>query len=216
MMLTAKKNLVSFIVQCYILIYKESKSVPPKGILSDVKDYYLLSLEPADVAKSKLSVNIVESKVLGGQKGVVLDPFFNLSLRKSEFLKCRTAIDVQGSLNLEHKMPINMNENNFEEVKTVVKAPCDITINASRNNFKKVETVFEIIIPDDDLDSLGLPINTPQELLRDAAEIINNNRDLDSKSLVQIISKSELGLWLAQFANMVTISTPLIAYLSKI
>ncbi|EOB3673447.1 TPA: hypothetical protein RQL20_003190 [Vibrio vulnificus] len=222
-----KLNLISYAVQCYLVLYEKTGKRPPKGCLADIGLLYekqLPVLESIDVIlnlvnKSQAirasggSIKLTNVGIEGFGTAISMDSSTSVEMDLVSIARCDTGVNVNSNKNEEQIMPLVMKNSYFNDVGTVVRAPEKMLVEVDNCDFKKIEVGFDFYVPESDLQKIGLPVDTPQEFLLEVAKLIRQNASADDKTMVDIIVESEFGKWLGLVSGAVTIGTPVIANL---
>jgi hypothetical protein len=127
---------------------------------------------------------------------------------KVEVNNCKTGFFVRTShKKMEHRMALDLKHVKFKKGDAGVVAPDTYDIKARDVEFEEVKVGFDIYVSKPDILKMGLPDNTPVELVSEAIQIIKNNQE---KGVVENLSQSKLFSWLGVTSNTVTIATPIV------
>lgn len=105
-------------------------------------------------------------------------------------------------------------ENNYiEGVDTVYTGPDNRSLRLKDNTIIKVRKVVDIYESKETiLKALNLPDNTPFEMVTEIIKVLRDNPESSKSVKERVIKKSRLFEWLGVGSDLVTISTPIIAY----
>lgn len=112
-------------------------------------------------------------------------------------------------------MPIIIKDCHFENNGTGIKAPTSADIQMSGTKFVDNGKALDIYVSAVDLQKLGLPPDTPQELLR---EIITTLQGMPSHTVVEKVAavrQSQLFNWLGAAASVSTVATSLVQFVAS-
>jgi len=111
-------------------------------------------------------------------------------------------------------MSINFDECNIKDVDTFYKGPTNIDLSVKRTNFDGVGKVMDVYVSAVDLPALGLPADTPIDLVQ---EVIATLQAASSQPLAEqkrLIESSRLWTWLGNAASVATLG-PLLMEVAK-
>lgn len=108
-------------------------------------------------------------------------------------------------------MALNLDKVIIKKVKKGVVAPDTYDINVRRTTFEDMDVAFDIYVTQSEVQKLGLPEDTPTELVCEALQIVRQSTCNDS--MIDKLSESRLINWLGIASNSVTITTPIVAAL---
>ncbi|EGQ9308403.1 hypothetical protein F7U82_23505 [Vibrio parahaemolyticus] len=222
-----KFNLISYAVKCYLVLYEITGKRPPKGCLADIGLLYekqLPVLESVNVILNPVnnsqaicarssSIKLSNVGIEGFGTAIDMDSSTSVEMDLVSIARCNTGVNVNSNKNEEKIMPLVMKNSNFKDVGTVARAPEKMLVEVDNCDFEKIGVGFDFYVPESDLQKIGLPVDTPQELLLEVAKLIRQNASTDDKTMVDIIVESKFGKWLGLVSGAVTIGTPVIANL---
>ncbi|MEZ9831815.1 hypothetical protein AB4270_21345 [Vibrio cyclitrophicus] len=218
---------ICYAVRCYLTLYDVTKKRPPPGCLSEVLTHYSNKVEVINLVESLLArrsqskgivsrnstISIKDCEITNCGTAVDMDSTSSIDMDGLAVTNCNMGIKVNCNDNEEMKMPLNMKNSTFKRVNTAVRAPEKMMVDVDNCDFEDIDIGFDFYIPEADLSELGLPKDTPQELLLEVAKIIRSDRTSDSKTIIEKISQSDLVKWLNITSGIVTVGTPIIANL---
>ncbi|MBC8659629.1 hypothetical protein LZU85_19300 [Vibrio sp. IRLE0018] len=144
----------------------------------------------------------------GFDKGVDMLSSNSVNAKKVEINYCKTGFFVRASeKKVEKNMALDLNNVKFKKGDVGVVAPDTYDIKARNVDFEEVRVGFDIYVSKSQIVEMGLPENTPIELISEAIQIIKSNQE---KEAVENLSKSRLFTWLGVASNSVTIATPIV------
>lgn len=155
-------------------------------------------------------ISLKNVAISGFGKAVDADESSFINAKKLDISDCNSGLNIRDTENKKDKLKMGLEIDNcsFKKVKTVIRAPKSYDIKAKRSKFEKIETVFDIYVSQEDLRAIGLPEDTPQELIHELLERVKLEPTDEGK--VKVMSSSGLMNWLGVASNMVTIATPLV------
>lgn len=217
-----KVTLICYAVRCYLVLYHFLKKAPPKGCLSEIEESYRKEVPVLEVVESMINrakgivsrnstIYIKNCNISGFGTAIDMDSSSQLDLDGMSVNNCTTGINVK--VNEDIRMPLKMKNSNFKDVGTVTRAPENMMVEVDNCEFEKIRIGFDFYIPSEDLGKIGLPQETPQELLLEVAKLIRENKEKDQESLIELISSSELVKWLNVTSGIVTVGTPILSNL---
>lgn len=105
-------------------------------------------------------------------------------------------------------------ENNYiEGADTVYRGPDNLSLGFKGNTVKNVRKVVDIYESKETiLKALNLPDNTPFEMVTEIIKVFRDNPESSRSVKERVIKRSRLFEWLGVGSDLVTISTPIIAY----
>lgn len=218
---------VCYAVRCYLILYEMTKTRPCPGSLSEVLAHYSNNVEEMHCVESLLprrpqskgivsinsTLHIKNSRLKNYGTAIEMDSTSFIDMDGLTVTNCNMGIKVKCNANEELKMPLNMKNSTFKGIDTVVKAPDKMMVDVDNCDFEDIKIGFDFYIPKADLSELGLPENTPQELLLEVAKIVRSNRAEDSQTVIDKVSQSALVKWLNVTSGVVTLGTPIMATL---
>ncbi|CAH6937773.1 hypothetical protein F0251_24505 [Vibrio sp. 070316B] len=219
---------ICYAVRCYLTLYEVTKRRPPPGCLSDVLTHYLNKVEVIHFVESLLArrtqskgivsrnstISIKDCQITNCGTAVDMDSASSIDIDRLAVTNCNMGINVRSNANKEIEMPLNIKNSNFKRVGTAVRAPEQMMVDVDNCDFEDIKIGFDFYIPESDLSELGLPKDTPQELLLEVAKIVRNDRTKDSQTVIDKISQSALVKWLNVTSGIVTVGTPIISNLA--
>lgn len=113
-------------------------------------------------------------------------------------------------------MPIIMTDCHFAGNGTAIKAPTSADIQMSGTTFVGNGKALDIYVSAVDLQKLGLPQDTPQEMLKEVISIIQGMPGSSDEEKETAITKSSLFEWLGAAASASTLATALIQFCSSL
>lgn len=113
-------------------------------------------------------------------------------------------------------MPFNITDCHFENNGTAIKAPTSADIKMSGTTFVCNGKAMDIYVSAVDLQKLGLPQDTPQEMLKEVISIIQGMLCSSEEEKEAAITKSSLFEWLGAAASTSTLATALIQFCSSL
>ncbi|MGE6293731.1 hypothetical protein [Aeromonas media] len=113
-------------------------------------------------------------------------------------------------------MPIIMTNCHFENNGTAIKAPTSADIKMSGSTFVGNGKAMDIYVSAVDLQKLGLPQDTPQEMLKEVISIIQGIPGCSQEEKEAAITKSSLFEWLGAAASASTLATALVQFCSSL
>lgn len=220
-----KLTLISYAVQCYLVLYEVTGKRPPKGCLADIGLLYeeelpvlesikvILGNKTRGIRARQASIKLTDVSFEGFGTAIDIDTSTNVDMDLVSIAKCNTGVNVNSNRNEENIMPLVMKNSNFKDVGTVARAPEKMIVEVDNCDFEKIGVGFDFYVPESDLQKIGLPEDTPQDLLLEVAKLIRENTSADDKTIVDIIVESKFGKWLGLVSGAVTVGTPVIANL---
>ena len=218
---------ICYAVRCYLMLYEVTKKIPSPGCLSEVLTHYSNNIEAIHFVESLLTkssqskgivsrnstISIKDCSITNCGTAVDMDPASSIDMDGLAVTNCNMGIKVNCNANEDIKMPLNMKNSTFRRVNTAVRAPEKMMVDVDNCDFEDIEIGFDFYIPEADLSELGLPKDTPQELLLEVAKIIRGDSTGDNQTIIDKISESALVKWLNVTSGIVTVGTPIIANL---
>lgn len=113
-------------------------------------------------------------------------------------------------------MSIIMNDCHFEKNETAIKAPTSVDIKMSGTKFVGNGKAIDIYVSATDLQKLGLPDDTPQEMLREVISLMQSMSNSSIAEKEEAITRSPLFEWLGAAASASTLATALVQFFSSI
>lgn len=113
-------------------------------------------------------------------------------------------------------MSIIIKDCHFENNGTGIKAPTSADIQMSGTKFIDNGKAIDIYVSAVDLQNLGLPPNTPQDLLK---EIITTLQSMSSNTEVEkenAVKQSQLFNWLGAASSVSTIATAVVQFVASL
>ncbi|MDD9177058.1 hypothetical protein ERW49_18950 [Aliivibrio finisterrensis] len=222
-----KITLLCYAVRTYLILYETLKKVPPKGCFFDIDTMYQKEVPIVNVVQNILNqvnkstaivsrnstISMNRCAIKGFGTAIDMDTSSKVDLDSVSVTQCVTGINVTPNKNKEIIMPLNMKNSTFKDVVTVARAPEKMLIDVDNCDFEKIKIGFDFYVPSEDLKEIGLPSDTPQEMLLEAAKLIRENKDKNENTLIELISNSSLGKWLNLTSGIVTVGTPIISNL---
>jgi len=108
-------------------------------------------------------------------------------------------------------MPIKMIDCSIEDCGIGISAPATLRLDLTRTNIVNCQKAIEIRDPQSILASLGLPEDTPTNLLRETLQTLLRTRELGLKQSAEAAAKTRLFEWLGGVANSTTILANLVS-----
>jgi hypothetical protein len=144
----------------------------------------------------------------GFTKAVDMPTSSTVKAKKVGVSYCETGFFVRTSHEKkEIKMALDLDRVTFKKCKKGVVAPDTYDIKARNVDLEDVEVGFDIYLSKVELLKMGLPENTPVELVSEAIEIVRNS---EATEVVEHLSKSKLLSWLGIASNTITVATPIV------
>jgi hypothetical protein len=144
----------------------------------------------------------------GFNKAVDMHSSNYVKAKKVEVTSCKTGFFVRAShKKMERKMALDLKNVKFKKGDVGVVAPDTYDIKARNVEFEEVKVGFDIYISKPEIIEMGMPENTPVELIAEAIQLIQNKKE---KEAVENLSQSKLFSWLGLASNTVTIATPIV------
>lgn len=204
-----------------------TKIRPAPGCLSNILTHYSNKVGVNQFVESQLqrgsqskgivsrnsTVIMKNCKIINCGTAVEMDSASSVDMDGLAVTDCNMGIKVNCYANEEIAMPLNLKNSTFKGVGTVVRAPEQMMVDVDNCDFEDIKIGFDFYIPDAHLSNLGLPENTPQELLLEVAKIVRSHTTEDRLTVVDKISQSGLIKWLNITSGIVTVGTPIIANL---
>lgn len=113
-------------------------------------------------------------------------------------------------------MPIIIKNCNFENNGTGIKAPTSADIQVSGTNFIANGKALDIYVSAADLQKLGLPPNTPQDLLKEIIITLQNMPSNTQTEKENSVKQSRLFDWLGAAASASTIATAVVEFVASL
>jgi hypothetical protein len=154
------------------------------------------------------NLGLEKISVCGFNKAVDMYSSNSVKAKKVEVNDCKTGFFVRAShKKMERKMALDLKHVKFKKGDTGVIAPDTYDIKARNVEFEEIKVGFDIYVSKPEILKMGLPENTPVELISEAIQIIKNHQE---KEAVENLSQSNLFSWLGVASNTVTIATPIV------
>lgn len=200
------------------------KMKPLVGNLIDFKQYYADNYNVAyipvppyqrpqvDTVAIKLSENsnfrLEKLSFVGFTEAVSSYDSCSIRAKKVDILNCETGFFVRESrTKKETKVALDLDGVTFKNGKKGIRAPDTYDIKARNTSFDNVDVGIDIYLSKAEILEIGLPEDTPLELISEAIAIIKKSEKEDA---VEGLSKSNLFSWLGIASNTVTIATPIV------
>lgn len=113
-------------------------------------------------------------------------------------------------------MKIKMEGCHFEDNGTAIKAPDSVEFDMTDTKFINNQKALDIFSTKSQLEQIGLPEDTPKELLEEVIEIYKAHQNSPLPEQENAISKSKLFSWLGHGASVASIASAIIALLQSI
>ena len=113
-------------------------------------------------------------------------------------------------------MAIIMKDCHFENNGTGIKAPTSADIQMSGTTFVRNGKALDIYVSAVDLQKLGLPPDTPQELMQEIIATLQGISAEPAKVKQEAIENSRLFKWLGHAASLATVGTALVQFVTAI
>jgi hypothetical protein len=113
-------------------------------------------------------------------------------------------------------MSIKFTDCNFEGNGTGIKAPESVEMELTGTVFKNNGKAIDIFVPEHKLLELGLPENTPQDLLQEVIQILKQNNAKSDDEKMESILDSNLFKWLGHGASIASIGSALIGFVQTL
>ncbi len=157
--------------------------------------------ENCELSLEKLSIH-------GFDKVVDMQSSNSVNAKKVEINYCRTGFFVRrADKKGEKNMALDLKNVKFKKVDFGVVAPDTYDVKARNVDFEEVKVGFDVYVSKSQMVEMGLPENTPIELIVEAIQIIKSKNE---KEAVENLSKSRLFTWLGVASDSVTIATPIV------
>ncbi|PKI03793.1 hypothetical protein CXF78_10930 [Shewanella sp. 11B5] len=155
-----------------------------------------------------INVSLEKITISGFSEAINLNGYCSAKMKKVSIDNCEIGIFAnEAHIEKDKKMALDLKRVDFSRGKKGVVAPDTYDIKARDVKFQDVEIGFDIYLSKAKMLEIGLPENTPKDLIFEAIEIVKNSKEEET---VDKLSKSELFSWLGMAANTVTIATPLV------
>lgn len=189
------------------LSYFDSNIEPINAVIDIIKK---LREGPTGIKMGAGSMSLKNVSITGFSKALDVNDNSSIKAENLSISDCLSGIHVNDSVTSEEepKMGLELDDCNFNRVETAVKAPDSYDIKAKKTNFTDVNTAFDIYVPENELIRIGLPRDTPQELICEVIRSLQHNENKQDQ--VSVIANSRLTEWLGIAANAVTIATPFV------
>jgi len=113
-------------------------------------------------------------------------------------------------------MPIIIKDCHFENNGTGIKAPTSADIQMSGTKFVDNGKALDIYVSAVDLQRLGLPPDTPQELLKEIIFTLQGMPSHSEAEKVAVVKQSQLFNWLGAAASVATVATSLVQFVASL
>lgn len=111
-------------------------------------------------------------------------------------------------------MPLIITDCHFENNGTAIKAPTSANIQMSGSTFIDNGKAIDIYVSAVDLQKLGLPPDTPQELLKEIITTLQGMPFNTAVEKVNAVKQSQLFNWLGAASSASTIATALVEFVT--
>ncbi len=179
--------------------------IQPKYLFTDLKPR-----APISAIKMAGNGEIILNKVgfSGFTKAVDICDSNTVKAKKVDMDDCHIGFYVRETNRKKEKnMGLDLKRVKFKKMDAGVVAPDTYDIKARDVEFEDVKEGFKIYLSSLEKQKMGLPDNTPDELIAEAIQIIKSHKE---KEAVENLSQSRLFTWLGVASNSVTIATPIV------
>ncbi len=111
-------------------------------------------------------------------------------------------------------MSITINDCHFENNGTGIKAPTSADIQMSGTKFVNNGIALDIYVSAADIQTLGLPAETPQEFIKEVISALQGT-NIESEKM-KVVEESRLFKWIGNTASLSTIATALMQFVGQL